>query len=164
MKSKFLNYNIGRCLLVKDTRLIYTKEVEWKYPTVRKVSSFYYLCVWKRSVLFIKTNKITCKSKTIRNCTFITMFSISVLLIQVLKECLCTVKRGTYAGSRNCQLFWRWEPGELPELQTLFLFYIWIQGQSLETILASPNMKLAFGDGSGERIKSLGVHKSWSIV
>ena len=63
MKSKFLNYNIGRCLLVKDTRLIYTKEVEWKYPTVRKVSSFYYLCVWKRSVLFIKTNKITCKSK-----------------------------------------------------------------------------------------------------
>lgn len=63
MKSKFLNYNIGRCLLVKDTRLIYTKEVEWKYPTVRKVSSFYYLCVWKSSVLFIKINKITCKSK-----------------------------------------------------------------------------------------------------
>ena len=119
----------------------------------------------ERVVFYLsKQIKLLLNLKTIRNCTFITMFSISVLLIQVLKECLCAVKRGTYAGSRNLQLFWRWELGELPELQTLFLFYIWIQGQSLETILASPNMKLAFGDGSGERIKSLGVHKSWSIV
>jgi hypothetical protein len=48
---------------------------------------------------------------------------------------------------------------ELPELQTLFLFYNWIQGQCLEMIPASPNANLTFGDGSGERIKSLGAHK-----
>lgn len=55
---------------------------------------------------------------------------------------------------------------ELPELQTFFLFCNCIQGQSLETIPASPNRNLTFGDGSGERIKSLGVHKleetTWS--
>lgn len=47
---------------------------------------------------------------------------------------------------------------ELPELRIFFLFYHWVQGQSLEKIPASPNMSLTFGDGSGERLKSLGLH------
>lgn len=49
-------------------------------------------------------------------------------------------------------------PRDTPRIANSFPVYNWIQGQSLETILASPNIKLAFGDGSGERIKSLGVH------
>lgn len=109
-------------------------------------------------VAFYLSNKIILTHlKTVRKDTCITVFTISVLWIQILKdvslhneeEDLCRLQKPSVVV---------WEPGELPELQILFLFYNWIQGQSLETILVSPNMKLTFGDDSGERIKSLGVH------